>query len=207
MRRHEVNWEELRTTEKMWEERDEFEKLRWHEMGWVETTWHKKSWEGLSWDKLRRMENWEELKGGEFRWANQRWEKSNDMRRDENSPDQLRRAEKSREDMRWDAMNWGDSPEKTRHEMRWDGWDDADCGGNGMQWTVSKRSCEAMRSNEMRKGPTLKDMAPEWKVKRIVAAKHRRLARALWAHSLFRSIVYRRFNFETSAPGLPGHYL
>ena len=30
-------------------------------------------------------------------------------------------------------------------------WDDTDCGDNGMQRTISKRSCDAMRSDEMGK--------------------------------------------------------
>jgi len=41
----------------------------------------------------------------------------------------------------------------------------------------------------------------------IVAAMHRKLARNLQAQSLLGSIGDRRFNFETSAPGLPGYYL
>jgi hypothetical protein len=41
----------------------------------------------------------------------------------------------------------------------------------------------------------------------IVAAMHRKLARNLQAQSLLGSIGDRCFNFETSAPGLPGYYL
>ena len=41
----------------------------------------------------------------------------------------------------------------------------------------------------------------------IVAVKHGRLACHLYAQPLLRSIGYRRFKFEASAPGLSGYYL
>ena len=44
------------------------------------------------------------MKREEFRLSEKRWKSSGDMRRDENSCDQLRGDEKGREDMRWDEM-------------------------------------------------------------------------------------------------------
>jgi hypothetical protein len=98
--------------------------------------------------------------------------------------------------MRWDGMRWDG--------MRWD----------GMTQTAVTLGCTeqfpreaAMRSDEMRKDPTLKRHGTRMKGWEIVAAKHRRLARILQAKSLFRSISYKRFHFETSVPGLPRYYL
>ena len=75
-----------------------------------------------------------------------------------------------------------------------------------MQW-------DRMRSNEMRKIPKLKgDDGTGMKRREIVAAEQR-IEKSwphpidLYAHSFVRSIGYRRFKFETSAPGLPRHYL
>ena len=66
-----------------------------------------------------------------------------------------------------------------------------------MQWAISKRSCAAMRLNEMRRDPKFKRHGIRSTGQELVAAKHRRPA-----ESLFRSIGYKRFNFETSAPRL-----
>ena len=53
-------------------------------------------------------------------------------------------------------------------EMR---WDDTDCGDSGMQWTISKRSCDAMRSDEMRRDSTLKRHGVRLTNQKLVAAK------------------------------------
>ena len=108
----------------------------------------------MSWHELRRAEkSWEELR----REAEVKRDKqsSNDMRREENRRNQLRRGENGREDMRGDEVRCG---EKSWEDMRWVKmrWDDTDCGDRGMQWTISKRSCNAMRSEEMRKDSTFK---------------------------------------------------
>ena len=55
-------------------------------------------------------------------------------------------------------------------------WDDTDCGDNGMQWAISKISCDAMRSGEVRKDPTVKRHGTGMTSQEIVAAKRRRLA-------------------------------
>jgi len=64
--------------------------------------------------------------------------------------------------------------------------DDTDCGDNGMQLALSKRSCDAMRSGEMRKDsgemrkdPTLKRDGAGMKSQEIVAAMCGRLGRTL----------------------------
>ena len=115
------SWEEMRQSEKRWDN------LRWDDMGWVETTWHEKvvkSWEELRWDELRRMEKlrgWEELKREEFRWGEKRWESLGDMRRCENSCDQLRRVEMSSGDISSDGM---------RRDGTWKGMSE--------EWTVKR---------------------------------------------------------------------
>jgi len=48
-----------------------------------------------------------------------------------------------------------------------------------MQRAISNRSCHAMRSDEMRKGPTLKRDGAGMKSQEIVAAMRRRLGRTL----------------------------
>ena len=85
-------------------------------------------------------------------------------------------------------------------------WGDTDCGDRGMRRAVSKRSCDVMRSDEMRKDSTFKRHGIRLTSQALVAAKHRRLACHLYAQPLLRSIGYQRFKFETSAPGLPGYY-
>ena len=74
----------------------------------------------------------------------------------------LRKGERT-----WDGMRW-DEVEKSWEDMRWVEmrWDDTDCGDNGMQWAISKRSRDAMRSDEMRKIQDSKDMSSDWQVKR-----------------------------------------
>ena len=116
------------------------------------------------------------------------------MKRDENSCDQLRRAEKRRDEMemRW----WYEMSEKPlrRHDRR---WDEMRWHRPWWQWDAMSNFQElhmdTMRWDEMRKGP-------EWQVtsQEIVAAKHRK------AHFFFRSIGHKSFNFEISAPSLPG---
>jgi hypothetical protein len=98
----------------------------------------------------------------------------------------------------WDGMRDAvKKAEKTWDVLRWD----------GMTQTAVTVGCSeefpreaAMRWDQMKweKMHPSNEMAPEWDVKP---------ASNLWAQSLFRSIGYRRFHFETSAPGLPGYYL
>ena len=164
----------------------------------------------MSREEMRKTEmTWEEMGTVEINWEELGW------------------AEKRREDVRWDEMRWGEmrwgevkKVEKTRHDMR---WDDA-MGLDKMRWDemrLNKMRWDEMRWDEvrwadmrwdqmMRRNEQWKEMSQEWYVKtcqEIFAAKHRRLAHTLQAHSLFRSLGYRRFNFQTSAPGLPGYYL
>ena len=77
-----------------------------------------------------------------------RWDEksSSDMRRDENSCDQLWRSEKGREDMRWDQMRW--KKLERSDEMSWERWDDTNCGDSGMQWAICKMRCDEIRWNE-----------------------------------------------------------
>ena len=63
-----------------------------------------------------------------------------------------------------------------------------------------------MRSDEMREDSTFKRHGIRLTSQELVAAKQGGPGRHLWARSLLRSIGYKRFNFETSAPGLPGNY-
>ena len=170
-------------------------------MGWDGMSWDElrrpdmrrtvKSWEELSWNELRRSwRSWEELKREEFRWTVERWEK---LRWHEKRWEQLWSAEKSWEkerihEMRWDEMGW--------RRLRWQ---------RGAM-SNSKRSCDALRRDEMRKDPTFKRDGTRMKSQQIVVAKHRRHASNLPAESLFRSIDYKCFNFEAFAFGLSGYY-
>ena len=152
----------------------------------------------MSWHELRRAEkngeerrkNKEELKLDEMGWVEERWEK-------------LRWHEKSWGEKTWDEMRWGvKSWEDTRwDEMRWD----------GMTRALVTMGCSeqfpreaAMRWDQVKgKIPPWQEMAPEWKSRDCcceaqMACPHPK------AHSLFRSIGCRCFNFETPAPGLPG---
>ena len=102
--------------------------------------WHKWVSHAFLWDKLRRMEklrradkrraqmSWEEMRKAQMTWEDMRWE-------------QLRKGEKTWDEMRWGEKRWEDT---TWDEMR---WDDTDCSDKGMQWAMSKRSCDAMRSD------------------------------------------------------------
>ena len=53
-------------------------------------------------------------------------------------------------------------------------WDDIACADSGMQWAISKRSCDAMRSDEMSKETTLKrhGIGIRLKIQKLAAAKH-----------------------------------
>ena len=64
-----------------------------------------------------------------------------------------------------------------------------------------------MISNEMRKDSRFERHGIRLTSQELVAAMHRRLACHLEAQPLLLSIGYKRFKFETSAPGLPGYYL
>ena len=84
----------------------------------------------------------------------------------------VRRAEKRREDMRWDGVGWDEMRWKmlSRHNVRWDemGWD-------GMTQTAVTMECNEqlkgkLRCDEIgwnRKNPHSKDMAPEWHITRL----------------------------------------
>ena len=51
-------------------------------------------------------------------------------------------------------------------------WEDTDCGDSGMEWAISKRSCNAMRSDEIRKDSTVKRHGIRL-TQDLVAAKYR----------------------------------
>ena len=96
--------------------------------------------------------------------------------RDERSCDQLRRG-KRREDMRWDEMS---RKKLRRHDAR---QDEMEWHRLRRQWDAMNNFHEKLRWDEVRrkweKTQPWKETAPESKAKRIVAAKHRRLARTL----------------------------
>lgn len=53
--------------------------------------------------------------------------------------------------------------------------DDTNCGDSGMQWAISKRNCDAMRSDEIRKYPIFNRYGIRL-TNHLLASKHRRLA-------------------------------
>ena len=59
-------------------------------------------------------------------------------------------------------------------------WDDTDCGDNGMQWAISKRSCDAMRSDDIRKDSTFKRHGIRLTSQELVVAKHCCEAQSAW---------------------------
>ena len=126
---------------------------------------HETSWDKMIWDKLKRP-TWEELGRAELRRAARM--------------EELRRAE--REDFRWAEKRW---ERLGWDEMRWHGM--AQAALTIMRWAISKRSCDAMKPDEVRKDRSSKEMALEWRVG-IVAAKYRRCARTVRAQSLFHSV-------------------
>ena len=68
-------------------------------------------------------------------------------------------------------------------------WDDRNCGDSGMQGAISKGSCNAMRSNEMRKDSTFRRHGTRLtSSQELVAAKRMRRAFCLWAQPLLRSV-------------------
>ena len=54
--------------------------------------------------------------------------------------------------------------------------DDTDCGDNGKQCAISRRCCDAMRSDDMRKDSKFKRHGTRLTSQELVAAKRRRLA-------------------------------
>ena len=161
MRRAEISLEDVRRGENRWED------MRWADMSCERLTrvlrraamrWDGMNWDNLTGEELWRAEKswvetscaewrgWEDLKREELRWAEKSWEKE-------------RRHEMRWDEMRGDEMRWG--------EKRWEDttWDEIRC--DGMQWAISKRSCDAMRGDEMRKDQPSKGMAPEWKIRSI----------------------------------------
>ena len=201
LRRAEMRWEELRSAEKMWEDVRRAEKS-FADVGRGEKRWEDMRWADMSCEELRRAEiswgemRWDELRGPdmrravkkgvetsciEWREAEGSWKekKSDELRRDEKSSDDMRRDESSCDMLRyvvinWEELRWG---EKTWDEIIWDRT--PDCGDNGMQWANSKRSCDAMRSGEMRKDPTFTRDGTGMNSQEIVAAMYRRLGRTL----------------------------
>ena len=160
--------------------------MTWEEMGTVEINWEELGWAEKSWDELRRGEKtWDEMRWGEVRWDEVRW-------------DEMRWGEKGWEDTAWHKMmRWDDAMGLDKMMwMRWDWTRQGEMRWDQMRW--DEPTWDEIRWN---------DMSKHVKCQEIFAAKHRRLAHTLQAHSLFRSLGYRRFNFETSAPGLPGYYL
>ena len=192
-----MRWDELRRPDMRHEKRGE--ELRRAELtqtaqnGEAEMSWKEKS----SDDQMSR----EEMQKAQATWEVE-------MRPAVSSWEELRKGENTR-DVRWDDVKNIENTHDmiTRwHEMRWGEmrWDDTDFGDNGMQWAMSKRSCDVMRSDETRKDPTFKRNGIRLTSQEIVAAKHRRLVRTVEAHLLFRSKCYRCFDFEASAPACPG---
>lgn len=77
---------------------------------------------------------------------------SGDMRREENSCDQPRRAEQGRENLRWDEMRWGGKAEKTWNEISWHevGWHRLRSQWDAMSNFQEKLRCDEIRWNEKR---------------------------------------------------------
>ena len=83
--------------------------------------------------------------------------------------------------------------------------DDTDCGDNGMPWAISKLSCDATRSDEMRQDPNLKRDGTGMKSQEIVSAKHRSLPEpysGTFFVSFYSIIGYKCFN--SLPPACPG---
>ena len=162
-------------------------KMSWHELRRVEKScvslkkagrrWDEKRWEKLKWHVKRREQSWSAEKSWE-------WERRPEMGWGEMRWKKLRRQETS-----WDEMGW--------HKLWW-------------QWDAVSNFQEKLRCDENRWNEKRFNVQKTWhqiETQEIVAAKHRRLAWHLWAQPFLRSIGYKRFKFETSAPGLPGYYL
>ena len=160
---------------------------------WAEMNWHQ-----IYWNKLNKV-TWSEMTLQEIKQIEMTWEKLKKW-------DQLPRAvvgweEERRRERTWDEMPW---KKLRRHDMRW-----------------NEMRLDEMGSNEMRKIPKLKgNDGTGMNCRELVAAEQRRLGRTLYnsthrsimirhsmAQSCFCSIGYKRFNFETSTPGLPRCYL
>ena len=152
----------------------------------------------MSWHELRRAEkSWEELWNTDMSW--------DEMGRDETCSVDMGREENN-------GMRWDEVKKLRRHELRWDElkWD-------GMtQTSVTMGRNEQFpreaatrwdQKNDMGKDPTFTRHGIRLTSREIVAVKHKSLRRILWTQSLPRSISYKLFNFETSAPGLPGYDL
>ena len=126
MRRHKMSWQELRRAEKSW-----------NELWQTEKSWDKPRWDEKRWEKLRRHEKrWEQLWSAEKSWERER--------RHEMGLDEIRWKKLRRHLMSWDELRWWD-------EMGWH-----DCGDSGIEWAISKRRCDEMMSDEVRKDSTFK---------------------------------------------------
>ena len=93
----------------------------------------------------------------------------------------LRMGEKT-----WAAKSWHEV-KKSWEDMRWVEmrWEDTDCGDRGMQWAISKRNCDEMRSDEMRKKSTFKRHGIRSKVKSLLLRSTGGLP-----------VTYRHWNFR-----------
>ena len=80
------------------------------------------------------------------------------------------------------------------HRLRWQ-WDAV---------STTKRSCDAMRSDELRKNSTFKRHGIRLTRQEPVAPKHGRLAGHLYAQPLLCSTSYKRFKFRLPPPACPG---
>ena len=171
----EKSWDEVRRADKSWDQLSRCEKSS-EDVRRGEKRWEHIRWAYMSCGELRRVEKCENLKSrDEMRWDEKRWQK---LRWDEKRWEPLWSAENSwererRHQMGWDEMRWNNSEGMRWVEMR---WDDTDCGDRGMQWAISKRSCDAMRSDEMRKDSTFERHGIRLTSQEPVATKHRRLA-------------------------------
>ena len=116
--------------------------------------------------------------------------------------EELRKGEKTSDGMRWDEVK--NSEGMRLVEMR---WDDTDCGDRGMQWAISKRSCDAIRSDEMRKDSTFERHGIRLTIQELVAAMpHRRPV--TYRHSLCSTLEAVSVSIlKLPPPACPGYYL
>ena len=169
-----MSWQELRRAEKNREELLKFEK-----------SWDKPRWDEKKWEEMRKAQvTWEAMRTVVISW------------------EELRKGEKTWDGIRW----WKKAEKKTSDELGWVEvmrWDDTDCGDSGMQWAIPREAA----MSEIRWNETRFNSQETWHQidkSRDCCCAQGRLACHLWSQSLPRSIGYRRFQFETSAPACPG---
>ena len=127
--------------------------------------------------------------------------------------------------MRWDEIRWdamrsdypkeGSAQERERkgemgwNEMRWKNWEDmrwndTDYEDTGMQWATSKDSKGSCTEERFHIQKTWHQIGKSG----ACCCEAQESCPSPIAQPLLRPIGYnKRFNFETSAAGLPGHYL